>query len=67
MFIKVLEGMGIMQLSKKYKGLGEMEEIKVIARMDHTIDHTYESANRIYSQFGLCPTIPTSSGGGSFA
>lgn len=36
-------------------------EIKVIGRMDHTIDNTHESANRVYSQYGLCPTIPTGS------
>ena len=30
-------------------------EIKVIGRMDHTLDNTHESANRIYSQYGLCP------------
>ena len=39
-------------------------EIKVIGRMDHTIDNTHESANRVYSQYGLCPTISTCSGGG---
>ena len=39
-------------------------EIKVIGRMDHTIDNTHESANRIYSQYGLCPTIPICAGGG---
>ena len=38
-------------------------EIKVIGRMDHTLDNTHESANRIYSQYGLCPTIPTCAGG----
>ena len=38
-------------------------EIKVIGRMDHTIDNTYESANRIYSQYALCPTISTNVGG----
>lgn len=32
--------------------------------MDNTIDHTFESANRVYSVDGLSPTIPTCSGGG---
>lgn len=36
----------------------------VIGQMDNIQDHTYESANRIYSCYGLCPTIPTSCGGG---
>lgn len=39
-------------------------EIKVIGRMDHTIDHTLESANRVYGKGGCCPTIPTGTGGG---
>lgn len=38
-------------------------EIKVIGRMDHTIDNTHESTNRVYSQYGLCPTISTCTGG----
>lgn len=41
-----------------------MADIKVIGRMDHTIDHTLESANRVYDISGICPTIPTCSGGG---
>lgn len=36
----------------------------VIARMDNKIDHTYESANRIYYSGMCCPTIPTICGGG---
>ena len=32
--------------------------------MDHTIDHTFESANRVYDVMGICPTIPTGVGGG---
>lgn len=39
-------------------------EVKVIAQMDNTIDHTFESANRIYGVMGLSPTIPTCGGGG---
>lgn len=52
-------------LLAKGGGYGIMiAEIKVIGRMDHTIDNTHESANRVYSQYGLCPTIPTCAGGG---
>ena len=36
----------------------------MIGRMDNTVDNTLESANRIYSVDGLCPTIPTGRGGG---
>ena len=39
-------------------------EVKIIAQMDNTIDHTFESANRIYDVKGLSPTIPTGCGGG---
>ena len=39
-------------------------EVIVIARMDNTIDNTFESANRIYDVEGLAPTIPTCGGGG---
>lgn len=38
-------------------------EVKVIGRMDHTIDNTFESANRVYDKEGVCPTIPTNGGG----
>ena len=31
--------------------------------MDHTLDHTFESANRVYDKEQLCPTIPTCAGG----
>ena len=31
--------------------------------MDNTIDHTFESANRVYDKNQLCPTIPTCGGG----
>ena len=40
-------------------------EIIVIGRMDNTKDHTFECANRVYSDEGMCPTIPTNCGGGS--
>ena len=39
-------------------------EIELIGQMDHTTDNTFESANRVYGKDGLCPTIPTSCGGG---
>lgn len=38
-------------------------EVIILACMDHTIDHTFESANRIYSKWGICPTIPCCTGG----
>ena len=38
-------------------------QIVVIGCMDHTIDHTFESANRVYDVMGICPTIPTCAGG----
>ena len=41
-----------------------MSKIKIIACMDNTADHTFESANRIYDRNGLCSTIPTCGGGG---
>lgn len=34
-------------------------EVVVLAQMDNTIDHTFESANRVYSKYGCCPTICT--------
>ena len=37
-------------------------EVKVIGQMDNTIDHTYESANRIYDTLGISPTINTYGG-----
>ena len=36
----------------------------VIGQMDNTVDHTFESANRVYAGYGTCPTIPTCGGGG---
>lgn len=41
-----------------------MSEINIIGCMDNTVDHTFESANRVYDRNGLCPTIPTCGGGG---
>lgn len=39
-------------------------EVKVIGKMDHTIDHTFESANRVYDKNGIAPTVNTCGGGG---
>jgi len=39
-------------------------EIKLLGQMDNTADHTFESANRVYSSNGISPTVPTSCGGG---
>ena len=38
-------------------------EVVVLASMDNTIDHTFESANRVYSKYGCCPTIMAGAGG----
>ena len=40
-----------------------MAEVKIIGYMDWTMDHTFESANRVYDKDGLCPTLPTCAGG----
>ena len=39
-------------------------EVKVIGQMDNTIDHTFESANRVYDVGGVAPTMNTCGGGG---
>lgn len=39
-------------------------DVKIIGQMDNTIDHTFESANRVYDKNGLSPTINTCGGGG---
>lgn len=36
----------------------------VIGQMDNTVDHTFESANRVYDVNALSPTLPTCCGGG---
>ena len=41
-----------------------MADVKIIGQMDNTIDHTFESANRVYDKEGLCPTLSTCAGGG---
>ena len=39
-------------------------EVKVIGQMDNTIDHTFESANRVYDVGVVAPTMNTCGGGG---
>ena len=39
------------------------KEIEIIGKMDHTMDHTFESANRVYGTDGIAPTLPTCGGG----
>lgn len=39
-------------------------EVKVIGQMDNTIDHTFESANRVYDVGGVAPTMNTCGCGG---
>ena len=34
-------------------------EVKVIGQMDNTMDHTFESANRVYDVGGCAPTMNT--------
>lgn len=40
-----------------------MAEVKIVGKMDNTIDHTFESSNRVYDKLGLWDTIPTCGGG----
>lgn len=42
-----------------------MQEIKVVGTMDNTLDHTFESANRVYSTEGIAPTVHTCTSGGT--
>lgn len=39
-------------------------EVKVIGQMDNTIDHTFESANRVYDVGVVAPAMNTCGGGG---
>lgn len=65
-FQKGIIGGGISRTIKAEKhDLGVVEmEVKVIGQMDNTIDHTFESANRVYDVGGVSPTINTCGGGG---
>ena len=39
-----------------------MDKINVVGQMDNTVDHTLESANRVYGSDGIAPTVPTCGG-----
>lgn len=41
-----------------------MADVKVIGQMDNTIDHTFESTNRVYDVGGVAPAMNTCGGGG---
>ena len=41
-----------------------MIDLQMIGQMDNTLDHTHESANRVYSPEGVAPTLNTCGGGG---
>lgn len=62
--IKVYKGISPTLLSER-NGLKviEMNEVRILGQMDNSINHTFESANRVYDKLGLCPTIPTCAGG----
>ena len=40
-------------------------EVKIIGKMDNTLDHTFECANRVYDKYGLSPTITNCGAGGN--
>ena len=50
--------------SRAEQSRAEQLDCRVIGCMDNKADHTFESANRVYDNNALCPTIPTSCGGG---
>ena len=52
------------RLEQKMKPRIYVKRTIVIGQMDNTVDHTFESANRVYGNAGCCPTIPTCGGGG---
>lgn len=56
-----------LRANKVCAGIVEVErlEINVLGQMDNTLDGTFESANRVYDENGLAPTIPTCGGGGT--
>ena len=64
---KVLRG-GIcptLRANKTSSGVIEvMADVKIIGQMDNTIDHTFESANRVYDVGGVAPTMNTCGCGG---
>lgn len=61
--------------ARDYKGFGTgfntmngvievMPDVKIIGQMDNMIDHTFESANRVYDTDGVAPAMTTCGGGG---
>ena len=50
--------------SRAEQSRAEQSRVRVIGSMDNRLDHTFESANRVYDANCLCPTIPTCGGGG---
>ena len=40
-------------------------EVRIIGKMDNTLDHTFECANRVYDTNALSPTITNCGGGGN--
>lgn len=61
---RVYEGGGLAPCLRAENSEVKIMEVKIIGNMDNTIDHTFESANRVYDKDQLCPTIPTCAGGG---
>ena len=55
-----------LRANKVCAGVVEVEkiEVKVLGQMDNTMDNTFESANRVYDENGLAPTVNTCGGGG---
>ena len=49
--------------SRAEQSRAEQPKCRIIGQMDNTLDHTYESANRVYDSMGCAPTIPTCAGG----
>lgn len=46
------------------KNHNDHNKIIIAGKMNHKLDNTYESANRVYSPKGIAPTLPTGVGGG---
>lgn len=55
---------GPLKILSYEKSESTIKEVKVIGQMDNSLDHTFESANRVYDIYGIAPTIPTCGGGG---
>lgn len=59
--IKQLSESGVLENSMT--GQTDRQEVKIIGRMDNSIDHTFESTNRVYDKNGIFPTLSTCQGG----